>query len=65
MILIGGLKTLFVKMPDESCRKCGFELKELSKCSGCNKLYQQICIRCKNTTLPKIHYCVIDICISS
>lgn len=52
-------------MPDESCRRCGFELKELSKCSGCRKLYQQICVHCNNATLPKIHYCDIDICMSS
>lgn len=52
-------------MPDESCRRCGFELKELSKCSGCRKLYQQICIRCNNVPLPKIHYCDIGICMSS
>lgn len=44
-------------MPDESCRNCGKELKNYQKCSKCNLLFQEICIFCEKTTLPKYHEC--------
>ena len=65
MTLNGEPKILFTKMPDECCRYCGFSLKDFLKCSGCNMLYQEICINCDKTTLPKIHLCKSDVCISA
>jgi len=44
------------KMPDESCRNCGFEIKSWSKCQYCLETIQQICTKCKIITPIKFHF---------
>jgi len=43
-------------MPDESCRKCGNELKEFLKCRECNRPTQFECYRCGRKTNHQYHY---------
>lgn len=44
-------------MPDESCRNCGNKLSDFLKCSECNVLYQEICLKCRVKSLPRYHNC--------
>ena len=46
-------------MPDESCRKCGAGLKNYLKCFSCNIVIQEICLECKEKTLPRYHSCYV------
>ena len=57
------LLSIFVKLyklysvPDESCRKCGNSLYDHLKCMGCRMIFQEICMKCGQKTLPKYHTC--------
>lgn len=42
-------------MPDESCRKCGGQLRKHSVCAECRQEINQICIECGNMTELKFH----------
>lgn len=44
-----------MKMPDESCRKCGGILTEYSICAKCRISNQLICKTCRMITLQKFH----------
>lgn len=46
-----------MKMPDESCRKCGNPLYDHLKCSDCRRIFQEICMNCGQKTLPRYHTC--------
>jgi len=51
-----------MKMPDESCRKCGELLTEYSICAKCRISNQLICKRCKMITLQQHHsLCFYDV----
>jgi hypothetical protein len=45
-------------MPDECCRKCGNQLRNYLKCTNCHILFQEICLKCGEKTLPKFHRCM-------
>ena len=50
------------KLPDESCRKCGGLLIELSICAKCREPNQYVCRICGNQTLQQFHnYCFHEI----
>lgn len=42
-------------MPDESCRKCGGLLLDLSICAKCRSTIQYICRLCGTKTLEQFH----------
>ncbi|NHI04310.1 hypothetical protein DYY67_1168 [Candidatus Nitrosotalea sp. TS] len=42
-------------MPDELCRKCGAMLMKFSLCAECRRALQQICPKCGQKTVEKIH----------
>lgn len=44
-------------MPDESCRKCGNPLYDHLKCAGCHMIFQEICMKCGQKTIPRYHTC--------
>lgn len=44
-------------MPDESCRRCGNSLYDHLKCLECHIIFQEICMKCGQKTLPKYHTC--------
>jgi len=44
------------KLPDESCRKCGGLLIELSICAKCRETNQYVCRICGHQTLQQFHY---------
>lgn len=43
-------------MPDESCRKCGNELREYLKCKECKKATRFVCCACGNKTNLQYHF---------
>ncbi|QLH03119.1 hypothetical protein C5F47_05925 [Nitrosopumilus cobalaminigenes] len=42
-------------MPDESCRNCGGNLSENTKCSQCFKPTSMICNHCEKCTQVQFH----------
>ena len=44
-----------MKLPDESCRKCGGILAEYSICAKCRISNQLICRICRMLTLQQYH----------
>ena len=47
---------LMIKMPDESCRKCGGPMIESKKCSECNQAFRWVCANCNQQTLEQFHF---------
>lgn len=48
-------------MPDESCRSCGGNLVDYSKCIKCSKTTKMICVSCNNQTLEQFHSFCVDV----
>lgn len=42
-------------MPDESCRKCGNELKRFSLCAECKQILRKICSKCGMICKEQFH----------
>jgi RecJ-like exonuclease len=43
------------KMPDESCRNCGGQLKKCTICAECRGTVSLVCIQCGTRTKEQIH----------
>ena len=43
------------KMPDESCRNCGGQLKKCTICAECRGTVSLVCVQCGTRTNEKIH----------
>lgn len=43
-------------MPDELCRRCGFELKMYLKCTECRIPSQFFCLNCDKKTHHRFHF---------